>query len=261
MNLIEIGLVLAAGVAVLGALATALAPRRVRPLMGGLVTAGVGVGGVLAGIGGIAGTGSNGSGLDSGAWTRVSTGLLPLGEARLTVDALSGVFLLLVGAVAIAAGIYGIGYTADGGHHSEPGRFPHDSSDRPAVCGIDDLRPSIGERHDASRGVGADGAHVAGPRPYRAPPPFIGSRGRALVRRDDSRGAGGDHDWACRVRGSAREESRSTHFAQERRQCRPRLAHSCSCWCSSGSGPRRAWFPCTSGYHEPTPRHPVTCRR
>ncbi|NYI41479.1 proton-conducting transporter transmembrane domain-containing protein [Demequina lutea] len=116
MNLIEMGLFLAAGGALLGALAIALVPRRVRPLVGGLVTAGVGVGGVLAGIGGLTGAGAHGG----AAWTRIAPGLLPLGEARLSVDALSGVFLLLVGAVAIAAGVYGIGYTADGAGHANP---------------------------------------------------------------------------------------------------------------------------------------------
>ena len=117
MNLIEVGLALAAGIALLGALAICLVPRTLRAMVGGLVTAGVGVGGVVAGIGGLAGAGAGPAGA---AWTRIAPGLLPLGEARLSVDALSGVFLLLVGAVAIAAGVYGIGYTADGGHHENP---------------------------------------------------------------------------------------------------------------------------------------------
>ncbi|PKQ14489.1 MAG: hydrogenase 4 subunit B, partial [Actinobacteria bacterium HGW-Actinobacteria-8] len=104
------GLALVTGGALAGALAITLVPRSVRPLVSGLVTAGIGVGGVLAGVGGL-------SGAD---WTRVAPGLLPLGEARLTVDPLSGLFLLLVGAVAIAAGIYGIGYTTDVAHHENP---------------------------------------------------------------------------------------------------------------------------------------------
>jgi len=110
MTLVDVGLALVAGGALAGALAITLVPRHARPLVSGLVTAGVGVGGVLAGVGGLSGA----------AWTRFAPGLLPLGEARLSVDALSGVFLLLVGAVAIAAGIYGIGYTADVAHHENP---------------------------------------------------------------------------------------------------------------------------------------------
>ncbi len=110
MTLVDVGLALVAGGALAGALAITVVPRHVRPLVSGLVTAGVGVGGVLAGVGGLSGA----------AWTRVAPGLLPLGEARLSVDALSGVFLLLVGAVAIAAGIYGIGYTTDAAHHENP---------------------------------------------------------------------------------------------------------------------------------------------
>jgi formate hydrogenlyase subunit 3/multisubunit Na+/H+ antiporter MnhD subunit len=110
MTIVDMGLALVTGGALAGALAIILLPRRVRPLVSGLVTAGVGVGGVLAGVGGLSGAG----------WTRVAPGLLPLGEARLSVDALSGVFLLLVGGVAIAAGIYGIGYTTDVAHHENP---------------------------------------------------------------------------------------------------------------------------------------------
>ena len=110
MTAVDVGLALVAGGALAGALAIVLVSRRVRPLVSGLVTAGVGLGGVLAGVGGLTGA----------EWSRVVPGLLPLGEARFGVDALSGVFLLLVGAVAIAAGVYGIGYTADSAHHPNP---------------------------------------------------------------------------------------------------------------------------------------------
>jgi hydrogenase-4 component B len=44
--------------------------------------------------------------------------LLPLGVAELAVDPLSGVFMLLIGAVAVAAGLYSIGYTSPGGRHA-----------------------------------------------------------------------------------------------------------------------------------------------
>jgi len=115
MTLIGAGLTMAAAGALLGALAITLVPQRMRPVAGGLVTAVVGIGGVIAGVGGLSGTVLAGA-----AWTRIAPGLLPLGDARLSVDALSGVFLLLVGGVAIAAGIYGIGYTTEAAHHENP---------------------------------------------------------------------------------------------------------------------------------------------
>src|SRR5207244_4329007 len=40
--------------------------------------------------------------------------LLPLSGATIAVDALSGVFLAVIGAVAMAAGVYGIGYARHG---------------------------------------------------------------------------------------------------------------------------------------------------
>ncbi len=110
MNPIDVGLALAGVGALAGAFVITVVPLRVRPLVSGLVTAGVGLGGVIAGVAGLTGA----------SWTRIAPDLLPLGEARLSVDALSGVFLLLIGAVAIAAGIYGIGYTAEGAHHANP---------------------------------------------------------------------------------------------------------------------------------------------
>lgn len=107
--MIDAGLWLVAVGALLGAVAVVAVPERWRHVVAGAVTAVVGLGGVLAGLGGLTGTG----------WTRVAPGLLPLGEARLSVDALSGAFLLLIGAVAVAAGVYGIGYTAPGGRHAQ----------------------------------------------------------------------------------------------------------------------------------------------
>ncbi len=110
MTIIDVGLGLAAALALLGAIVISAAPLRNRPMLSGLTTAGVGLGGVLAGVGGLSGA----------AWTRTAPGLLPLGEERLSVDALSGVFLILVGAVAIAAGVYGIGYTAESPRRANP---------------------------------------------------------------------------------------------------------------------------------------------
>ncbi len=121
--IVEVGLALVAGVAVLGAGAAILAPVRSRALAAGLATSVVGLGGVVAGIGGLTGP----------AWERIAPGLLPLGEARLAVDGLSGIFLLLVGAVAVATGVYAVGYTSPGGAHGG-----HD--------GADDDAPPAGSR-------------------------------------------------------------------------------------------------------------------
>ena len=110
--MIDAGLWIVSVGALLGAAVVVVVPERTRHVVGGSVTALVGAGGILAGLGGLVGP----------VWTRVAPGLLPLGEARLSVDALSGVFLLLIGGVAIAAGVYGIGYTAPGGRHAhDPG--------------------------------------------------------------------------------------------------------------------------------------------
>lgn len=104
MNLVEVGLTVVVTASLLGALCGALAPARTRPGAVGVLTAAAGAGGVLAGASALAGH------------TTVLTvpHLLPLGQVLLGVDALSGVFLLLTGAVGVAAGVYAIGYTGAG---------------------------------------------------------------------------------------------------------------------------------------------------
>lgn len=103
MNLIESGLLLLAGAAAL-ACASALLLRHAsqgwRALLCGALTCLVGLGGVLAGAGALAG----------GSWSLTVPHLLPLSEAVFAVDALSGLFMALVGAVAIATGIYSVSY-------------------------------------------------------------------------------------------------------------------------------------------------------
>ncbi len=106
MTIVDLGLALVAGGALVGAAAVLVAPVRVRAAVAGGTTTAVGLGGVLAGIGGLVGP----------SWARTAPGLLPLGEARLALDPLGGIFLLLVGAVAVAAGVYAIGYTAPHAH-------------------------------------------------------------------------------------------------------------------------------------------------
>jgi hydrogenase-4 component B len=81
-----------------------------RGAVAGLSTCVVGAAGVVAGVAALSGT----------SFTATMPQLLPLSSAVVSVDALSGVFLLLVGGVAIAAGLYSIGYTG-GDHHGDSG--------------------------------------------------------------------------------------------------------------------------------------------
>src|SRR5674536_353580 len=108
MNLIAAGLGVVVAGAAAGAATGALAPARARPLATGLLTTTVGLGGVLAGAAALAGK----------AWSMTVPGILPLGAATLAVDPLSGAFLLLIGAVTVAAGVYSVGYTGPGGRHA-----------------------------------------------------------------------------------------------------------------------------------------------
>lgn len=100
MSLIALGLAVAAGAAPAGAAAGALAPARVRAAAVGLLTSVTGAGGLVAGAAALSGE----------SWDAAVPGLLPLGSAQLAVDALSGVFLVMIGAVAIAVGVFSIGY-------------------------------------------------------------------------------------------------------------------------------------------------------
>src|SRR5680860_1917200 len=77
-----------------------------RARLSGALTSLVGLGGVLAGVGALTGA----------SWSATVPRLLPLSEAVLVVDPLSGLFMTLVGAVAIAAGIYSVGYPHDHDH-------------------------------------------------------------------------------------------------------------------------------------------------
>jgi formate hydrogenlyase subunit 3/multisubunit Na+/H+ antiporter MnhD subunit len=82
----------------------ALPPSRRAPAVGMLLTA-VGACGVWAGAAALAGY----------AWQADLPDLLPLAGIRLAVDNLSGWFLLLVGAVTAAVGVYTIGYAGRDG--------------------------------------------------------------------------------------------------------------------------------------------------
>lgn len=110
MNLVATGLITIAAGTPLAAAAGALLPARNRPLVTGLLTCVLGVGGVLAGLGALGGQ----------MWSLAVGNLLPLSSAVFSVDPLSGIFMLLIGGVSVAAGIYSIGYTSPGGIHAGP---------------------------------------------------------------------------------------------------------------------------------------------
>lgn len=73
----------------------------------GVCTAGVGVAGGAAGVAALGGA----------RWSAELPGLLPLAGVRLEVDALSGLFMAVAGAVVAAVALYGIGYAAGHGTH------------------------------------------------------------------------------------------------------------------------------------------------
>jgi formate hydrogenlyase subunit 3/multisubunit Na+/H+ antiporter MnhD subunit len=114
MTLILIGLlcVLVASVAV-GVVP--LLPGGARRAVSGALTCLAGMGGVLAGAAALAGA----------RYSASTDALLPLSRATVEIDALSGLFMAMIGAVAVAAGIYSVGYT-----HS-----PHDHDTRDAPPG------------------------------------------------------------------------------------------------------------------------------
>ena len=88
-------------VAGLGALGAVVAESRPRAVVAGLSTAVAGALGVVAGV----------LAISDGTFTATMPQLLPLSEAVVAVDALSGWFCLLIGGVALIAGLYSIGYT------------------------------------------------------------------------------------------------------------------------------------------------------
>ena len=95
------------GFAVAGALAGLVLPERVRVWVAGALTAGVGV---ASGASGVAALGGS-------RWSAAFPGVLPLAGAHLAVDALSGLFMAVAGAVIAAVALYGIGYAVGHGSH------------------------------------------------------------------------------------------------------------------------------------------------
>ncbi|MEU6611827.1 proton-conducting transporter membrane subunit [Streptomyces shenzhenensis] len=107
MSAIPAALATATGLGGAGAVAGFVLPYRLRVPVAGVLTAGVGAGGVVAGVAALGGN----------RWTAVYSGLLPLAGAHLAVDALAGVFMAVAGAVVAAVAVYGIGYAAGHGAH------------------------------------------------------------------------------------------------------------------------------------------------
>ncbi|MGK2885071.1 MAG: proton-conducting transporter transmembrane domain-containing protein [Rhodococcus sp. (in: high G+C Gram-positive bacteria)] len=108
MSMIYISASLAVGAAV-------ILPARVRRILVGLLTTVSGIGGVLAGCAAL---------VVSQRFSLTVHQVLPFDGIELQVDPLSGLFMLLIGAVAAAVGVYSIGYTGPGGHHEHQEVFP-----------------------------------------------------------------------------------------------------------------------------------------
>src|SRR5690606_3005535 len=104
MNVTGVALVAALVAGFGGGVAGLVVPRTVRPVVVGACVAAAGALATLAGVAAMAGV----------AWSAALPWLLPLTGVELAVDPLGGVFLAVTGAVAVAAGVYGIGYARGG---------------------------------------------------------------------------------------------------------------------------------------------------
>ncbi|XUL85333.1 proton-conducting transporter membrane subunit [Streptomyces galilaeus] len=107
MSLIPAALATAAALGVAGAAGGLVLPRRGRGAVVGVLTAGVGVAGGASGVAAVGGS----------RWSAEIPGLLPLAGTHVAVDALSGVFMAVAGAVVAAVAVYGVGYVAGHGAH------------------------------------------------------------------------------------------------------------------------------------------------
>jgi hydrogenase-4 component B len=105
MNSMGSGLGLAVAVASLAALAVLVLPERLRPRAAGAGTALAGAAGLAAGLAALSGR----------AFTIALPGLLPLSGLEFAADRLSGFFIAVVGAVAVPAGVYAVGYLRHSG--------------------------------------------------------------------------------------------------------------------------------------------------
>jgi formate hydrogenlyase subunit 3/multisubunit Na+/H+ antiporter MnhD subunit len=105
VNVIGIALAVAAGLAGVAMAAGTWLPERARSAVVGVSTAGLGASGLVAGAAALRGE----------RWSADLPDLLPLAGVHLAVDALSGLFMAVAGAVVLAVAVYGIGYAAGHG--------------------------------------------------------------------------------------------------------------------------------------------------
>lgn len=105
MSLIPAALATATALGGAGAPAGLVLPQRLRGAVVGVLTAGVGVAGGTAGVAALGGS----------RWSSQVSGLLPLAGAHFEVDALSGLFMAVAGAMVAAVAVYGVGYVAGHG--------------------------------------------------------------------------------------------------------------------------------------------------
>jgi hydrogenase-4 component B len=110
MSLAATALAAAGTMGVLAAVAAMVIPVRTRSTVAGLGTALTGAAGVVAGIAATTG----------GTFSVRLPGLLPLFGVSFTLDALGGVFVVVTGGVAVAAGVYGISYSRSHGLDARP---------------------------------------------------------------------------------------------------------------------------------------------
>lgn len=108
VNLTGSGLGASVAVALLASLAAVALPERFRPGAAGIGTALAGAAGMVAGIAAVSGQ----------SFALALPGILPLSGLSFAVDPLSGFFLAVTGGVAVASGVYAIGYA----RHSGAGR-------------------------------------------------------------------------------------------------------------------------------------------
>jgi formate hydrogenlyase subunit 3/multisubunit Na+/H+ antiporter MnhD subunit len=104
MNLAHAGLGAAVVLGLLSAVAALLLPRRIRPAVVGAGVAAVGAAAVVAGAAALSGQ----------VFSLTFPELLPLSGVSIGMDPLGGLFVAVTGGVAVAVGVYGIGYARHG---------------------------------------------------------------------------------------------------------------------------------------------------
>jgi len=105
VNLIAVALGVAAALAGAAVLAAVVLPARLRVVAVGVLSALLGTAGLLAG----------GAALAGGSFAAHLPLVLPLAGVYVSVDALSGLFMAVAGAVVLAASVYGVGYARHAG--------------------------------------------------------------------------------------------------------------------------------------------------